>query len=311
MSGGPLFSVVIPTFNRARLVTGAIESVLEQELDDFEVVVVDDGSTDGTAELLGERFGSERRVRRVAQPHAERAAARNRGLREALGEFVVFLDSDDRLHANHLSVLATAIARMPDANFLATRYELVRDGVHRPSDLARIPDGWHGLSIVLRGNPFACNVCVRRSNPNLVPFRETSRYESEDWVFLVQNLSRDRIWLCPEVTVEMIDHESRTMRGDPASLAESKMAAVRWLEGNAELSKRDMRLLEGHAHRFCALHEHLAGRRAAAARELVRAIRDRGVARGDLRLALVILAGRGPAEAIRSILRRGAGGGSS
>ena len=90
----PQFSVVIPTFNRARLVGRAIRSVLAQTIDDFEVLVVDDGSTDGTREAV-EGF-ADPRVRLVALTRNQgAAAARNAGIAAARGALISLLDSDD------------------------------------------------------------------------------------------------------------------------------------------------------------------------------------------------------------------------
>jgi len=301
----PQFSVIIPTFNRAAFVTGAVESVLAQDFDGFEVIVVDDGSTDDTAPVLRDRFGDDPRIRVVRQQHSERGAARNRGMREAEGEFVVFLDSDDRFLPNHLSVLRSALERNPEAEIVSTRYDLVRDGARRPSDLVDLGEGWHGLEAVLGGNPFACNLCVRRKLDGLVPFRETERYESEDWVFLVSNLARRRLWLAGEVTMLMTDHSKRTMRGDPAGLADAKTAAVRWILENVPLSRAESRAVAAHAARFCALHEHLSGHRSRAIASLWRAIVAGGPAARDAVLLTRIALG----PRLAALLARGARGG--
>jgi glycosyltransferase involved in cell wall biosynthesis len=89
----PAVSVVIPTFNRATLVGYAIESVLGQTYQDFEVIVVDDGSTDHTPEEVA-RFGD--RIRYLHQKNMGVSAARNTGIRAARGKWIAFLDSDDR-----------------------------------------------------------------------------------------------------------------------------------------------------------------------------------------------------------------------
>lgn len=86
------FSVVIPTYNRAALLRRALGSVWRQTFTDFEVIVVDDGSIDGTVEYLRTLGG---RVRWLSQPNAGPGAARNLGARAASGEYVAFLDSDD------------------------------------------------------------------------------------------------------------------------------------------------------------------------------------------------------------------------
>lgn len=85
-------SVIIPTFNRAAFLREAIDSVLAQTEKDFELMVVDDGSTDDTRELVAEYGG---RIRYFFQPNAGASAARNFGIRHASGKFIAFLDSDD------------------------------------------------------------------------------------------------------------------------------------------------------------------------------------------------------------------------
>jgi glycosyltransferase involved in cell wall biosynthesis len=100
MTGAPLVSVVLPTHNRAPWLGRAIESVLGQTHEPLELIVVDDGSTDETAELLA-RFGG--RIEVVTQPHSGAYAARNRGMRHASGELIAFIDSDDAWHPDRLS----------------------------------------------------------------------------------------------------------------------------------------------------------------------------------------------------------------
>lgn len=91
----PLVSVVIPTHNRAPIICDAVRSALAQTYRDVEVVVVDDGSTDNTLEVLEERFGRDPRVRVISRQQGGVAAARNSGIAEARGEYLAFLDSDD------------------------------------------------------------------------------------------------------------------------------------------------------------------------------------------------------------------------
>src|ERR1700704_1423104 len=88
----PRISVILPVYNREQTVARAIRSVLAQTWTSLELIVVDDGSTDGTRDVL-RSFGSQITV--IEQPHAGAYAARNRGLREARGELIAFIDSDD------------------------------------------------------------------------------------------------------------------------------------------------------------------------------------------------------------------------
>jgi len=96
----PTVSVVIPTFNRAALLREALESVFAQSYADYEVIVVDDGSTDETPRMI-EEYGE--RVRYVRQENRGAAEARNHGVSAARGEWIAFLDSDDMWHREKLA----------------------------------------------------------------------------------------------------------------------------------------------------------------------------------------------------------------
>ena len=99
MSHSPSISVVIPTYNRVRQVQAAVESVLAQTYPEFEVIVIDDGSTDGTGaafqQLIGQHGSGGKPVRYLFQPNQGQSTARNKGIAEARGEWIAFLDSDD------------------------------------------------------------------------------------------------------------------------------------------------------------------------------------------------------------------------
>ena len=97
---GPLISVILPVYNRAGWVARAIDSVLSQTYQNFELLVIDDGSTDETSLVL-EGYGS--RLKVLKQAHAGAEAARNLGIENARGEFVAFIDSDDLWYADRLS----------------------------------------------------------------------------------------------------------------------------------------------------------------------------------------------------------------
>jgi glycosyltransferase involved in cell wall biosynthesis len=110
LAGEPAVSVVIPTYNRARYVTEAIDSVLAQTYKDREIIVVDDGSTDDTARALKPY---KRHIRHIRQDNAGVSAARNAGIRAARAEWIAFLDSDDVWRPEKLAVQMEFIKRHP------------------------------------------------------------------------------------------------------------------------------------------------------------------------------------------------------
>lgn len=128
-AGAPTVSVIVPTYQRRELVTQAVASVLTQTYRDFELIVVDDGSTDGTGEALAALDAD---LRYHWQPNRGQAAARNTGLRLAEGSIVAFLDSDDRWLPDHLAVVTEVLARLPEAVLVSTSPRHVIGGKSKP-----------------------------------------------------------------------------------------------------------------------------------------------------------------------------------
>jgi glycosyltransferase involved in cell wall biosynthesis len=122
-----LVSVVVPTFNRARVLRRAVDSVLEQTHPEVEVLVVDDGSTDDTARRVAEWYGSEPRVRYLFQENAGVSAARNHGLVAARGNFLALLDSDDYWYPWKLELQLKCLRRT-GAGMIWSDMDAVGDG---------------------------------------------------------------------------------------------------------------------------------------------------------------------------------------
>ena len=118
-------SVVIPTWNRAEHLAQALDSVFAQELAPHEVIVVDDGSTDHTRELVARRFGD---ACFLYQQNRGVSSARNAGIRAATGDWIALLDSDDRWHPDKLARQQTAVHATPDAVLCHSDEIWIRNG---------------------------------------------------------------------------------------------------------------------------------------------------------------------------------------
>lgn len=179
-----MISVVIPLYNKAGTIEATVHSVLEQTRQDFELVILDDGSTDGSSAIV--RGIDDPRIRVVRQPNAGVAAARNRGAALAAHNLVAFLDADDLWEPNHLASLARLHAAFPGAALYATAYKRVlEDGSIRsirlreisgPATLCVLDDYFR--DIVDYGHPVHCSAIMvdRRVLASVGGFPEGVRY---------------------------------------------------------------------------------------------------------------------------------------
>ncbi len=122
----PLFSIIIPLYNKEHTITNSIGSVLDQSFQDYEIIIVDDGSTDSSAEIV--RAFADPRIKLFSQQNAGPSAARNHGIREATGEWAVFLDADDQMTKSALESFHNAIRKAPDCTCIYSNAYMSRDG---------------------------------------------------------------------------------------------------------------------------------------------------------------------------------------
>jgi glycosyltransferase involved in cell wall biosynthesis len=186
----PTFSVVMAAYNAAATIDAAIRSVLAQTRDDWELVVVDDGSTDDTASRVA-TYASSGRVRLVGQPNLGLGAARNAGIREARGEVVCVLDSDDLWLPHYLAAMADALEREPEAAMAYTDAWVLEDATGRilkESAMATgrppLPPPDEPLAFfleLLERNFVYVSAAIRRSVLDRVGLYETSPVGCEDY----------------------------------------------------------------------------------------------------------------------------------
>lgn len=140
-----MISVVIPLYNKEKQIACTLQSVFEQTFQDFEIVVVDDGSTDNSVEEV-EKF-TDSRIRLIHQTNAGVSAARNRGIEEARGELIAFLDADDEWMPEYLATQYGLYQKYPECSVYACNYEF-RDseGKVTPTIIRKLPfEGEDGI----------------------------------------------------------------------------------------------------------------------------------------------------------------------
>lgn len=141
----PLVTVVIPLYNKYTYIGRALCSVFKQSINDYEIIVVDDGSTDGGAEFV-ESF-NDHRLRLIRQDNAGPSQARNRGLQDSRGKYIAFLDADDEWCPEFVSRAVGLLEEYPLAGACGLGYALVdEDGTITPAPINRIgPAPWRGI----------------------------------------------------------------------------------------------------------------------------------------------------------------------
>jgi glycosyltransferase involved in cell wall biosynthesis len=136
-----LISIIIPLYNKEKEVLRAINSVLSQTVSDFEVIVVNDGSTDNGPEIV--KSINDHRIRVIDQANAGVSAARNRGIEESRAELIAFLDADDEWSPDFLETIMGLKRDFPECSVFATSYFLVsQDGMKRPAIVRGLPEGF-------------------------------------------------------------------------------------------------------------------------------------------------------------------------
>jgi glycosyltransferase involved in cell wall biosynthesis len=220
-------SVVIPCYNQARFLGEAIQSVLCQGYTDLEIIVVDDGSNDGTEEVASGCARQDPRVRLVRQGNRGLAAARNRGLAEAGGEYVVFLDADDRLVSGALEVGVRELEAHPGCAFVS--------GICRKitADGSIVP-GWEQFRVrddpyleLLRSCPiYVPAVMYRRFVFDAVGTFDTSFKAAEDYDLYYRILKRFPVYCHDTLVAEIRRHEANMTR-DRTLMLKYNMAALR------------------------------------------------------------------------------------
>lgn len=205
----PLISVIIPAYNQARYVSQSLQSVLNQTYPNFELIVVDDGSTDETPQIIARV--QDPRVRVIRQANAGLSAARNTGLRESSAPLVTFLDADDYFLPDKLEVLLRFLEEHPDTGLVAGKARYI-DHLSNTLPSPAMPSTRLDLPELLYENPICVSsILMRRMWLERVGVFDETLRACEDWDMWLRLLAAG----CPMAWVE---HEVVAYRIHPGQM---------------------------------------------------------------------------------------------
>lgn len=204
----PFFSIVLPTYNRASFIEAAVGSVIGQTYTDWELIIIDDGSTDNTKEIVA-KF-TDTRIRYIWQQNAERSAARNKGINLSNGEFICFLDSDDTWKPYHLQ---THFDKIKECNYEAAFYftGMVWNFTDRKKEVIfPAPDENNRVEYVITNQIGTPTVCIHHTILKTEQFNTALRI-NEDVELFARIVARHKLIQIPIATIDVIVHDTNTM----------------------------------------------------------------------------------------------------
>ena len=179
----PKVSIIIPTYNREEFIVETINSVLNQTYKDFEIIVIDDGSTDNTKQKL-EPFSS--KIKLIEQKNSERAVARNNGVKNSSGEYIAFLDSDDLWIENKLEKQVELLATSSDVILTYGQSLRINEDGNKIKTAKRQLEGFSGdvfEKLLMRNFIVSATPLIRRECFEKTTGFETKYIPYEDWEF--------------------------------------------------------------------------------------------------------------------------------
>jgi glycosyltransferase involved in cell wall biosynthesis len=212
MNAYPFFSVVIPTYNRAALIEATLESVFGQTYPHYEIIVVDNCSTDNTDEVLEPHIRAGRIQFIKHDQNYERARSRNTGMSVAKGDFVTLLDSDDFMYPENLADAAAFALAHPEIKCFQNLYELV-DSQRKVLRDYPLPSLDNQLKAIAEGNFMSCiGNFIHREIYQRYQFDTTPELTgAEDWDFWLRVLADHKVGRIEKINSGVRHHEDRSV----------------------------------------------------------------------------------------------------
>lgn len=211
-----LFSIVIPTYNRAKILEETLLSVLAQTYGDYEVLVVDDGSTDNTRQTVEALQNP--KIRYFYKENEERSIARNYGANKAEGDYLIFLDSDDKMDKTHLESISTFISqKSPAPSFIFAGYQILNpDHTHLYSYGM---EGFFNPKKLVYGNYLGCSSVIIHKDLFRKHYFNTDKslILFEDWELWLRVITVTELHCFPGKSIIMMNHGGRSVLNYEAS----------------------------------------------------------------------------------------------
>lgn len=231
------FSVIIPTYNRARLIKATIQSLIEQDYSNYELIIVDDGSTDNTEEIVKPLLSS--KVFYFKKNNAERAAARNFGAAKAKGEYVNFFDSDDIALPNHLKTANQLVQDKKQPEWFHLAFAWAETDLTIKNKINNFK-GETLNDIICNGNPLSCNgTFIRKDIIIENTFNENRTLSgSEDYELWLRLAARFPLYYSNEITSLIIDHDARSVRAmNPQKIIDRLAVFINYVNADEQIIK--------------------------------------------------------------------------
>jgi len=213
MNNPLLFSIVIPTYNRESFILNTLDSVFTQTYSHYEIIIVDNCSTDGTVDIL-QPLADTGKIRLIQhEKNYERARSRNTGLENAMGDFVTFLDSDDFMYPNNLTDAAAYAANNPNIKCFHNLYELI-DADKKVLRKFSYPPLGNRIKAIVKGNFMSCigNFIHRDvyQKFRFDTFKDLTG--AEDWDFWLRVLGDYDLGRIEKINSGILHHDTRTVQ---------------------------------------------------------------------------------------------------
>lgn len=206
----PFFSVILPTYNRASVISNAIESIQSQDYKDWELIIIDDGSTDHTKVEVQKYCETDKRVIYFYQENKERSAARNNGINHAKGEFTCFLDSDDQFDPTHLQNLFETISSVENKNLIFVTNSQIINSENTVVAKSEISQGETDAETILLNTITPGQMCVPTTIIQNHLFNEKIRI-SEDTELLFRLITDASLEIVPQATLIYKQHDENSV----------------------------------------------------------------------------------------------------